>query len=71
MTIEAGGGADARVHHVENQGVEKIVTLRAGDHLIKATAPAIMRFEIEDEVKFSLNQARLHGFDAGTGKRLG
>jgi len=71
VTIEAGGGADARVHHVENQGVEKIVTLRAGDHLIKATAPAIMRFEIEDEVKFSLNQARLHGFDAGTGKRLG
>ena len=30
--------AEARVHHIENHGVEKIVTLRAGKALFKATS---------------------------------
>ena len=70
VEITAGGDAAARVHHVENHGVEKIVTLRAGDSLIKATAPAITTLKLDEEVQFSLNQARLHGFDAGSGVRL-
>ena len=31
----------ARVHHVENHGVEQVVTLRAGERLFKATVPAV------------------------------
>jgi multiple sugar transport system ATP-binding protein len=41
VAVGPNGGADARIHHVENHGVEKIVTLRAGDALFKATVPAI------------------------------
>ncbi len=60
-------GAVARVHHVENHGVEKIVTLRAGRCLFKATLPAVSPVAVEDEVRFSFNQARLHGFDPASG----
>ena len=38
-----GGDATARVHHVENHGVELVVTLRAGETLFKATVPAVTR----------------------------
>ena len=31
---------EARVHGVENQGVEKVVTLRVDECLLKATVPA-------------------------------
>jgi multiple sugar transport system ATP-binding protein len=70
IIVGAGGAAAARVHDVENHGVEKIVTLRAGSCLFKATLPAISRITIEDEVRFSFNQARLHGFDAASGVNL-
>ena len=63
----APGIADARVHHVENHGVEKIVTLRAGGSLFKATMPAISQVKIEDPVRFALNQDKLHGFDPQSG----
>jgi len=55
------------VHDVENHGVEKIVTLRAGDCLFKATVPAILPVAIEDDVRFSWNQRKLHGFDPASG----
>ena len=48
ITVGGAGVADARVHHVENHGVEKIVTLRAGKSLFKATMPAISQVKIED-----------------------
>ena len=60
----------AQVHHVENHGVELVVTLRAGDALFKATAPAGTRLTIDETVPFALNQERLHGFDATTGRNL-
>ena len=61
---------EARVHHVENHGVELVVTLSAGDALFKATAPATTRLTIDETVPFTLNQKRLHGFDATTGRNL-
>ena len=70
VTVDGEGEAEARIHHVENHGVEKIVTLRAGSSLIKATVPAISRYAVEDAVKFSFNQANLHGFDDKTGVSL-
>jgi multiple sugar transport system ATP-binding protein len=38
---------EARVHGVENQGVEKIVTLRVDDQLFKATTPATLEIPVE------------------------
>ena len=38
---------EARVHGVENQGVEKVLTLRVEDCLLKATVPARMEIGIE------------------------
>jgi multiple sugar transport system ATP-binding protein len=67
VAVGPNGTADARVHHVENQGVEKIVTLRAGDILFKATVPAVAPVKIEEAVRFSLNQSKLHGFDPASG----
>jgi multiple sugar transport system ATP-binding protein len=67
IAVGPNGTADARVHHVENHGVEKIVTLRAGETLFKATVPAISQIAVEQPVRFSLNQARLHGFDPASG----
>jgi multiple sugar transport system ATP-binding protein len=67
IVVGPEGAAEARVHHVENHGVEKVVTLRAGEHLFKATVPAATPLAIEDNVRFSLKQSRLHGFDPATG----
>ncbi len=67
ITVGAAGVAEARVHHVENHGVEKIVTLRAGESLFKATMPAIAQVKVEDSIRFALNQDKLHGFDPQSG----
>ena len=64
------GEGRAQVHHVENHGVELVVTLRTGDTLFKATVPAVTRPTIDETVPFALNQERLHGFDAATGLNL-
>jgi multiple sugar transport system ATP-binding protein len=68
--VVGSGEGRALVHHVENHGVELVVTLRAGEKLLKATAPAVARLGIDDEVPFALDQAKLHGFDATTGLNL-
>lgn len=60
-------GPAATVYHIENQGVEKIVTLRAGEYLFKSSLPAATPVSIDDEVNFVWNQKRLHGFDPETG----
>jgi multiple sugar transport system ATP-binding protein len=67
VSVGPSGTAGARVHHVENHGVEKIVTLRAGDALFKATVPAVQPIAVEEAVRFSLNQDKLHGFDPASG----
>ena len=62
--------AEARVHDVENHGVEKIVTLRVDDHLFKATIPATVAVNVESAVKFGWNPSKLHCFDRATGANL-
>ncbi len=61
---------EARVHDVENHGVEKIVTLRVDDHLFRATVPATAAVNIEGAVKFSFDPKKMHCFDRGSGKNL-
>jgi multiple sugar transport system ATP-binding protein len=61
---------EARVHDVENHGVEKIVTLRVDEHLFRATVPATAAVNVETRVKFSFNPKKLHCFDRGTGTNI-
>jgi multiple sugar transport system ATP-binding protein len=61
---------EAIAHGVENQGVEKIVTLRINDCLLRATVPAAHPIAIEERIRFSFVEERLHGFDAKTGLNL-
>jgi multiple sugar transport system ATP-binding protein len=61
---------EAIAHGVENQGVEKIVTLRINDCLLRATVPAAYPIAIEERIRFSFVEERLHGFDAKTGLNL-
>jgi multiple sugar transport system ATP-binding protein len=61
---------EAVAHGVENHGVEKIVTLRVNDCLLRAAIPAANPIAIEDRVRFSFVQERLHGFDPKTGLNL-
>jgi multiple sugar transport system ATP-binding protein len=61
---------EAVAHGVENHGVEKIVTLRVNDCFLRATIPAVYPIAIEDQVRFSFVQERLHGFDPQTGLNL-
>jgi multiple sugar transport system ATP-binding protein len=62
---------EARVHDVENLGVEKIVTLRVGEQLLRATAPATLELPIDSTVRFGWNPEKLHFFDGSTGANLG
>ena len=60
----------ARIHDVENHGVEKIVTLRVDNDLLKATVPATFPITIDGPVKFGLRPEKVHCFDASSGLRL-
>lgn len=70
ILIEAGAPVEARVHDVENHGVEKIVTLRVGEAVLRATVPAGTPLAIEDAVRFAWNQNKVLLFDQGTGVSL-
>ena len=61
---------EARVHGVENQGVEKVVTLRVDDCLLKATVPARLEVAIDAAVRFSFKREKLHLFAPGSGNNL-
>ncbi|MCV0395227.1 MAG: ABC transporter ATP-binding protein [Rhizobiaceae bacterium] len=70
IVLGSQDGAEARVHDVENHGVEKIVTLQAGDSILRATAPASTRLSIDETVSFGWDPARVVLFDTGSGKSL-
>jgi multiple sugar transport system ATP-binding protein len=70
VRIGTNGAVAALVHDVENHGVEKVVSLKVAQHLIRATMPATVPIRLDQSVRFSLNEERLHGFDAVTGKNL-
>ena len=70
IRLGPGEAIEAVAHGVENHGVEKIVTLRVNDCLLRATIPAAYPIAIEERVRFSFVQERLHGFDPKTGLNL-
>ncbi|RWF97830.1 TOBE domain-containing protein, partial [Mesorhizobium sp.] len=68
--LEGGAPVEAKVHDVENHGVEKIVTLRVGDTMLRATVPARTAVEIEQPVRFAWNADKVVLFDKGSGVSL-
>jgi multiple sugar transport system ATP-binding protein len=70
VAVGAGGEVEAKVHHVEDHGVEKIVTLRVDEHLIRATVPATLPVSIDTAVRFGVNRQKVHCFAGDTGVNL-
>lgn len=68
--LESGAPVEARVHDVENHGVEKILTLRVGDSTLRATVPARTDVAIEQPVRFAWNADKVVLFDKGSGVNL-
>ena len=70
LYLETGAPVEARVHDVENHGVEKIVTLDAGDTMLRATVPARTSVAIDEAVRFAWNQDKVILFDRASGVSL-
>jgi multiple sugar transport system ATP-binding protein len=70
VVVGPEAGVEARIHHVENHGVEQILTLRVDDTLFKATVPATRHYAIEDAVSFWWTHDKVHCFDRQTGISL-
>ncbi len=70
--IEVGpdGPVGAVIHDVENHGVEKIVTLRVNDVLLKATVSSKMQTSVDAKVRFGLDPDKAHFFDPASGINL-
>ncbi len=68
--LEVGAPVEARIHDVENHGVEKILTLRVGDATLRATVPARTDVAIEQQVRFAWNPDKVVLFDKGSGVNL-
>ena len=70
VSVGTNGVYTAKVHHIENHGVEKIVTLRVADRSFKAAIPASVPLEIDQPAKFDWNKDRMHAFDIQNGLSL-
>ncbi|MBK8082752.1 MAG: ABC transporter ATP-binding protein [Devosia sp.] len=70
VRVEAGAPVEARVHDIENHGIEKVVTLRVADHQVRATVPARVDIKLEEVVRFGWNADKVMLFDATTGVNL-
>ncbi|MDN2580925.1 ABC transporter ATP-binding protein [Aquibium sp. ELW1220] len=70
IRLDPEAPARGRVHDVENHGVEKIVTLAAGDTLVRLTTLASQKLSIDDTVAFSWNPDKIILFDRASGQNL-
>jgi multiple sugar transport system ATP-binding protein len=70
VSVESGAPVEGRVHDIENHGIEKIITLRVGEHLLRAAIPARTEVAVEDTLRFGWNPAKVMLFDAATGVNL-
>ena len=70
VLVEAGAPVEARVHDIENHGIEKILTLRVGETLLRATVPAMVTVAVEEAVRFGLRPDKVMMFDSKTGVNL-
>ena len=67
VRLESGAPVAARVHDIENHGIEKVLTLRVGTSLVRANVPARVAVGLEEEVRFGWNPDKVMLFDARSG----
>ena len=70
VLVESGAPVEAKVHDIENHGIEKILTLRVGNTLLRATVPAMVEVAVEDPIRFGLRTDKVMMFDKATGVNL-
>ncbi|NIM99684.1 MAG: ATP-binding cassette domain-containing protein [candidate division Zixibacteria bacterium] len=70
IPIHVEKGIEGQIYSVENMGMEKIVTLKIGDCLFRATADAKLEVEIDSKVQFYFDQGNLHFFQKESGENL-
>ena len=70
VAVAAGAPVEAKVHDIENHGIEKILTLRVGEHLVRAAVPARVDVAVEEAVRFGWNADKVMLFDATSGMNL-
>ncbi len=70
VEVVPGAPVEARVHDIENHGIEKILTLRIGDTLVRASVPAKVNVAVEDSVRFGWKADKVMFFDAQTGMNV-
>jgi multiple sugar transport system ATP-binding protein len=70
VRVESGAPVEARVHDIENHGIEKILTLRVGEHLVRAAVPARVNVSVEEAIRFGWNADKVMLFDATSGLNL-
>ncbi|MCT7377070.1 ABC transporter ATP-binding protein [Chelativorans salis] len=70
LTVESGAPVEAMVHDVENHGVEKILTLHAGDAVLRATVSARTNVAVDETVRFAWNPEKVVLFDGASGLSL-
>ena len=71
VQVESGAPVEAKVHDIENHGIEKILTLRVADQLVRAGVPARVNVAVEDTIRFGWNPGKVMLFDEKTGLNLG
>jgi multiple sugar transport system ATP-binding protein len=70
VSVATGAPVEAKVHDIENHGIEKILTLRVGEHLVRAAVSARVEVAVEESVRFGWNADKVMLFDAASGVNL-
>lgn len=63
-------GFKGQIYGIEDMGMGKIITISINDHLLRATVDAKYNFDIDANVNFQMNQAKLHFFEKDSGDSL-
>jgi multiple sugar transport system ATP-binding protein len=70
VRVESGAPVEGKVHDIENHGIEKVVTIRVGDNLVRAAVSARIPVALEESLRFGWNPDKVMLFDAQTGVNL-
>jgi multiple sugar transport system ATP-binding protein len=70
VAVSPTGALEGKIEVVENHGVEKIVSLRVGETLLKATTPSSLATAAGAVLRFDLISDRIHCFDGPSGRSL-
>jgi len=70
IELAVDDGFNGQIYGVEDMGMGKIITISINNHLLRATVDAKYNFEIDANVSFQMNQAKLHFFEKNSGASL-